>query len=160
MKMLKTVAMLSISLMLFGCNNSNPAQSNNNASETAQSESKSEADKSGSNKSDNNELQVYFDEFKKQLPVRVSSNTQLVDVYVEDGIANYKYVVTGNKKELGLSASKKMTTDYLKKIYCSDNDPGVVQLRKSLPKGVNHHYFLNDEELFNVRITASDCETK
>ena len=157
MKILKTVAMLSISLMLFGCNNSNPAQSNKNASETAQSESKSEADKSGSNKSDNNELQVYFDEFKKQLPVRVSSNTQLVDLYIEDGVANYKYAVTGNKKELILFATKKMTTYNLKKVYCSDNNPDAVELRKYLPKGVNHHYYLNDEELFNVTLTPSDC---
>lgn len=94
MKILKTVLLLSLSMILFGCGNSKQAEPNKAGSEAVQSD----ASKSDNNKLDDDTIQSYFSELKRQLPMRVSSTTQLVDLTIGNNVVDYKYVVTGNKK--------------------------------------------------------------
>lgn len=158
MKILKTVLLLSLSMILFGCGNSKQAEPNKAGSEAVQSD----ASKSDNNKLDDDTIQSYFSELKRQLPMRVSSTTQLVDLTIGNNVVDYKYVVTGNKKNFSSSNVQKMTSDNLKNKYCENRDPDLVKLRNSFPNGINHHYYFKDEdkELFSVHLVPSDCDTK
>ena len=157
MKILKTVLLLSLSMILFGCGNSKQAEPNKAGSEAVQSD----ASKSDNNKFDDT-IQSYFSELKRQLPMRVSSTTQLVDLTIGNNVVDYKYVVTGNKKNFSSSNVQKMTSDNLKNKYCENRDPDLVKLRNSFPDGINHHYYFKDEdkELFSVHLVPSDCDAK
>lgn len=158
MKILKTVLLLSLSMILFGCGNSKQAEPNKAGSEAVQSD----ASKSDNNKLDDDTIQSYFSELKRQLPMRVSSTTQLVDLTIGNNVVDYKYVVTGKKKNFSLSKVQKMTSDNLKNKYCENRDPDLVKLRNSFPDGINHHYYFKDEdkELFSVHLVPSDCDAK
>lgn len=158
MKILKTVLLLSLSMILFGCGNSKQAEPNKAGSEAVQSD----ASKSDNNKLDDDTIQSYFSELKRQLPMRVSSTTQLVDLTIGNNVVDYKYVVTGNKKNFSSSNVQKMTSDNLKNKYCENRDPDLVKLRNSFPDGINHHYYFKDEdkELFSVHLVPSDCDAK
>lgn len=158
MKILKTVLLLSLSMILFGCGNSKQAEPNKAGSEAVQSD----ASKSDNNKLDDDIIQSYFSELKRQLPMRVSSTTQLVDLTIGNNVVDYKYVVTGNKKNFSSSNVQKMTSDNLKNKYCENRDPDLVKLRNSFPDGINHHYYFKDEdkELFSVHLVPSDCDAK
>lgn len=158
MKILKTVLLLSLSMILFGCGNSKQAEPNKAGSEAVQSD----ASKSDNNKLDDDTIQSYFSELKRQLPMRVSSTTQLVDLTIGNNVVDYKYVVTGNKKNFSSSNVQKMTSDNLKNKYCENRDPDLVKLRNSFPNGINHHYYFKDEdkELFSVHLVPSDCDAK
>lgn len=163
MKILKTVLLLSLSMMLFGCGNSKQAEPNKAGSEAVQSDaSKSDSNKADNNKLDDDTIQSYFSELKRQLPMRVSSTTQLVDLTIGNNVVDYKYVVTGNKKNFSSSNVQKMTSDNLKNKYCENRDPDLVKLRNSFPDGINHHYYFKDEdkELFSVHLVPSDCDAK
>lgn len=158
MKILKTVLLLSLSMILFGCGNSKQAEPNKAGSEAVQSD----ASKSDNIKLDDDTIQSYFSELKRQLPMRVSSTTQLVDLTIGNNVVDYKYVVTGNKKNFSSSNVQKMTSDNLKNKYCENRDPDLVKLRNSFPDGINHHYYFKDEdkELFSVHLVPSDCDAK
>ena len=156
MKILKTVLLLSLSMLLFGCGNSKQAEPNKAGSEAVQSD----ASKSDNNKLDDDTIQSYFSELKRQLPMRVSSTTQLVDLTIGNNVVDYKYVVTGKKKNFSLSKVQKMTSDNLKNKYCENRYPDLVKLRNSFPNGINHHYYFKDKELFSVHLVPSDCDTK
>ncbi|PIT12448.1 hypothetical protein BGI32_10630 [Snodgrassella alvi] len=150
MKVLKTIALMSMSLVLFGCDNSKSADANKASSDIAQSTEKSELGKI---------QDAYINDAKRYLPKKVDSNSNLVDIYKENDTINYKYVMDINKDELDLPGTKKITTSNLKQVYCGTN-PELVKFRESFANGVNHYYYIKDKEIFSVHLSLSDCETK
>jgi hypothetical protein len=143
MKSLKTVSAILISLVLCSCDNS-----------------KTDANKAVGDSSKNTELsrlqETIINEAKKMLPVKVDAKTNLIDITKDNDLINYKYVIDSSKDEVSIPDTQKMTTESLKTLYCS-NSSQVKQFRDAFPNGVSHNYYINDEQLFSVKLTAASC---
>ncbi|OCG37831.1 hypothetical protein [Gilliamella sp. Gris1-4] len=143
MKGLKPVIAILMSLVLFGCDNS-----------------KSDANKAVGDSSKNTDLSLLqntiINEAKKMLPVKIDAKTNLVEITKDNDLLNYKYIINASKDELSISDTQKQTAETLKNLYCGNN-PQLKQFRNAFPNGVSHNYYINDEQLFSVKLTPASC---
>ena len=139
MKVIKITTLVLISLGLFGCDNSEKAK-------------KDEAEKLTKTQD------IIISDAKKSLPYQVDSVTSLVDIFKDDNSINYRYVIKASKDQLQIPETEKMTSENLKKFYCTDNQQ-VKEFRDAFPNGAVHNYYIDDEKLFSVKLTPALCNT-
>lgn len=139
MKFLKITSMALMCVVLFGCDNSNKEKT--------------------PDKADLTKLQdLVISEAKKVLPAKVDSNTSLVDIFKDNDVINYRYTINVSKDSLQIPETEKMTTESLKKVYCSNNQQ-IKEFRDAFPNGAVHSYYINDEKVFSVTLTPASCNT-
>lgn len=139
MKFLKITSMALMCVVLFGCDNSNKEKT--------------------PDKADLTKLQdLVISEAKKVLPAKVDSNTSLVDIFKDNDVINYRYTINVSKDSLQIPETEKMTTESLKKVYCSNNQQ-IKEFRDAFPNGAVHSYYINDEKIFSVTLTPASCNT-
>lgn len=139
MKFLKITSIVLMCVVLFGCDNSNKVKA--------------------TDKADLTKLQdLIISEAKKVLPAKVDSKTSLVDIFKDNDVINYRYIINVSKDSLQIPETEKMTTESLKKVYCSDNQQ-IKEFRGAFPNGAVHSYYINDEKIFSVTLTPASCNT-
>ncbi|MCX8641972.1 MULTISPECIES: hypothetical protein [unclassified Gilliamella] len=139
MKFLKITSIALMCVVLFGCDNSNKVKA--------------------PDKADLTKLQdLIISEAKKVLPAKVDSKTSLVDIFKDNDVINYRYIINVSKDSLQIPETEKMTTESLKKVYCSDNQQ-IKEFRGAFPNGAVHSYYINDEKIFSVTLTPASCNT-
>lgn len=157
MKGLKYSALFLMAAVLFGCDDSKSKPADNSANsepvKTAPASNDAETAMLDLSKAQDN----YISEAKGFLPVKVNSNSTLVELYKENNSINYKYVMDVTKDDLDVDQSKKITGDALKTFYCS-NDSEMKAFKKAFPDGAIHNYYIKDKVVFSVHLKPADCD--
>ncbi len=145
MKILRLVAFLLVSFLVFGCK-----KAKNNSVDNVNDESLVAVQN------------AMIEPIKKSLPIVIDELTTLigVDKDKDHNIINYQYEVKNTSEHtLLLPSTLDTIRQTLFKAYCENNEE-MQQLKTAFPDGANYHYFIDNKEIVVVELTPADCHVK
>ena len=142
MKILRLVAFLLVSFLVFGCKKAKDNTVNDESLVAVQN--------------------AMIEPIKKSLPIVIDELTTLigVDKDKDHNIINYQYEVKNTSEHtLLLPSTLDTIRQTLFKAYCENNEE-MQQLKTAFPDGANYHYFIDNKEIVVVELTPADCHVK